>query len=60
VLVLLLKQLGLKAQKVYSLLFKIGGNVEAGFNAAANALGEFDAILRNLDTQGALKKTCFS
>ena len=32
------------------------GNVEAGFNAAANALGEFDNILRNLDTQGAIEE----
>ena len=32
------------------------GNVEAGFNAAASALGEFDAILRNLDTQGAIEE----
>jgi hypothetical protein len=29
------------------------GNEEAGFNAAADALGEFDAILKNLDTHGA-------
>ena len=32
------------------------GNVESGFNAAANALGEFDNILRNLDTQGAIEE----
>ena len=32
------------------------GNVEAGYNAAANALGEFDNILRNLDTQGAIEE----
>jgi hypothetical protein len=32
------------------------GNVESGFNAAASALGEFDAILRNLDTQGAIEE----
>ncbi len=32
------------------------GNVEAGFNAAASALGEFDNILRNLDTQGAIEE----
>jgi hypothetical protein len=37
------------------------GNVEAGFNAAAGqvpsqALAEFDGILRNLDTQGAIEE----
>ena len=32
------------------------GNVESGFNAAASALGEFDNILRNLDTQGAIEE----
>jgi hypothetical protein len=32
------------------------GNVEAGFNAAADALAEFDNILRNLDTQGAIEE----
>jgi len=32
------------------------GNVEAGYNAAADALGEFDNILRNLDTQGAIEE----
>ena len=32
------------------------GNVEAGFNAAADQLGEFDNILRNLDTQGAIEE----
>ena len=32
------------------------GNVESGFNAAAPALGEFDNILRNLDTQGAIEE----
>ena len=32
------------------------GNVEAGFNAAVSALGEFDNILRNLDTQGAIEE----
>ena len=31
------------------------GNVEAGFNAA-NTISEFDAILRNLDTQGAIEE----
>ena len=36
------------------------GNVESGFNAAAAQLTEFDNILRNLDTQELLKKTCFS
>ena len=35
---------------------KSRGNEEAGFNAAANALGEFDAILKNLDTQGAIEE----
>ena len=35
---------------------KSRGNVEAGFNAAASALGEFDDILRNLDTQGAIEE----
>jgi len=32
------------------------GNVESGFNAAASQLGEFDNILRNLDTQGAIEE----
>ena len=35
------------------------GNVEAGFNTVAapnTALGEFDNILRNLDTQGAIEE----
>jgi len=32
------------------------GNVEAGFNAAADQLAEFDNILRNLDTQGAIEE----
>jgi hypothetical protein len=31
------------------------GNVETGFTAA-NGLGEFDAILKNLDTQGAIEE----
>ncbi len=35
---------------------KSRGNEEAGFNAAANSLGEFDAILKNLDTQGAIEE----
>ncbi len=35
------------------------GNVETGFTAA-QGLTEFDAILKNLDTQGAIKKTCYS
>jgi len=35
---------------------KSRGNEEAGFNAAADALGEFDAILKNLDTQGAIEE----
>ena len=35
---------------------KSRGNVESGFNAAASALGEFDNILRNLDTQGAIEE----
>jgi hypothetical protein len=32
------------------------GNVEAGFNAAPSQLGEFDNILKNLDTQGAIEE----
>ena len=32
------------------------GNVESGFNAAAAQLTEFDNILRNLDTQGAIEE----
>jgi len=35
------------------------GNVQTGFTAAAG-IDAFDAILKNLDTQGAIKKTCFS
>jgi hypothetical protein len=31
------------------------GNVETGFTAA-NGLAEFDAILKNLDTQGAIEE----
>ena len=32
------------------------GNEEVGFNASADKLEEFDAILRNLDTQGAIEE----
>jgi len=32
------------------------GNEEVGFNASADKLDEFDAILRNLDTQGAIEE----
>ena len=32
------------------------GNVEAGFNAGAGQLAEFDSILKNLDTQGAIEE----
>ena len=32
------------------------GNVEAGFNAATDQLDEFDSILKNLDTQGAIEE----
>jgi len=32
------------------------GNEEVGFNAAGDKLEEFDAILRNLDTQGAIEE----
>ena len=32
------------------------GNVESGFNAAAAQLTEFDNILKNLDTQGAIEE----
>ena len=32
------------------------GNIESGFTAAADELGEFDAILKNLDTQGAIEE----
>jgi len=32
------------------------GNEEVGFNAASDKLEEFDAILRNLDTQGAIEE----
>ena len=32
------------------------GNEEVGFNASNDQLGEFDAILRNLDTQGAIEE----
>ena len=35
---------------------KSRGNVESGFNAAAAQLTEFDNILRNLDTQGAIEE----
>tara|TARA_R110002074_G_scaffold233367_2_gene405002 strand:+ start:11112 stop:12566 length:1455 start_codon:yes stop_codon:yes gene_type:complete len=32
------------------------GNVEAGFNAGAGQLADFDSILKNLDTQGAIEE----
>jgi hypothetical protein len=32
------------------------GNIETGFTAAADGLAEFDAILKNLDTQGAIEE----
>jgi len=32
------------------------GNVEAGFNTGTGQLAEFDNILRNLDTQGAIEE----
>ena len=32
------------------------GNVEAGFNAGAGQLTDFDSILKNLDTQGAIEE----
>jgi hypothetical protein len=32
------------------------GNEEVGFNASGDKLEEFDAILRNLDTQGAIEE----
>ena len=32
------------------------GNIETGFTAAASGLAEFDAILKNLDTQGAIEE----
>ena len=32
------------------------GNIETGFTAAANGLAEFDNILKNLDTQGAIEE----
>ena len=35
------------------------GNVQVGFSAATG-IGDFDDILRNLDTQELLKKTCYS
>ena len=39
------------------LLFKARGNVEVGFTAApGTGLDEFDAILKNLDTQGAIEE----
>ena len=44
-----------QVQKVYLLLFRARGNVEVGFTAAAG-LDEFDAILKNLDTQGAIEE----
>jgi hypothetical protein len=32
------------------------GNVEAGFNAGTGQLADFDTILKNLDTQGAIEE----
>ena len=32
------------------------GNVEAGFNAGVGQLADFDSILKNLDTQGAIEE----
>ena len=41
--------------KAYSAAIQTRGNVEVGFTAAAG-LDEFDAILKNLDTQGAIEE----
>ncbi len=34
------------------------GNVEVGFSGASG-LDDFDEILKNLDTQGAIEETCY-
>ena len=47
---------GFKGTQGLFAAIKDRGNVEAGYNAAANALSEFDNILRNLDTQGAIEE----
>ena len=47
---------GFKGTQGLFAAIKDRGNVEAGYNAAADALGEFDNILRNLDTQGAIEE----
>ena len=44
-----------KVLKVYLLLYKSRGNVEVGFSGASG-LDDFDEILKNLDTQGAIEE----
>jgi len=47
---------GLKGTQGLFAAIEERGNVETGFTAAADELGEFDAILKNLDTQGAIEE----
>ena len=47
---------GLKGTQGLFAAIEDKGNVETGFTAAADGLGEFDAILKNLDTQGAIEE----
>ena len=52
---LIMMLLTYQVHKVYLLLLEQRGNVEVGFTAAAG-LDDFDAILKNLDTQGAIEE----
>jgi hypothetical protein len=47
---------GLKGTQGLFAAIEQRGNIETGFTAAANGLAEFDAILKNLDTQGAIEE----
>jgi hypothetical protein len=47
---------GFKGTQGLFAAIKERGNIEAGFNTAVDALEDFDNILRNLDTQGAIEE----
>jgi len=49
-------QAGYKGTEGLFAAIQARGNEEVGFNAAGDKLDEFDAILRNLDTQGAIEE----
>lgn len=49
-------QAGFKGTEGLFAAIQSRGNEEVGFNASGDKLEEFDAILRNLDTQGAIEE----